>query len=1023
MRPVRLQLSNFTSFKDGVDIDFEGLDRFAVSGPTGAGKSSLLDGLTFALFADAPRVRSGSKTDLVSLGRKSFRVVFDFRVGDQLYRVTRTRRRKGAGGDLLEKEAAGRFVREAESAEAVTTAVERLLGLAYDHFIQVVFLPQGRFAEFLHAQPGNRRRLLNELLRLLVFDRMRERAGAEQARHADEIRRTEQRLNEDFQGVSEEARAELQRRLTEQEQAVAETMVQLPALQERRDRLRLDRQRTIDLEGRRRAWDALEVRRAEIDAARREVEAAGRAGAVVPLLEQADAARQEDALRQAERVRANEALSSCDAEYEAARSTLTRAQSEAGVLPDLRDKANRLNEAVGRVPQREETARRLDDQRRHGRELEATRAERAEELAALTSAIASLEGEVARAEAEVLGFGYDERCHRGLEAARDPAMRLQGERQTLAAAWARAERDQATAESLKKAAAIADAAEGAARQDQGTARRRTAEIESALRAAEDAHRAAHLRAGLRLGEPCPVCRGPVAHLPADEPTPELAELGDRLQAARAEQANADRAAAASAAAAAAARARADAAGGTAGRSRDEANRLEESVAGRERCLEESVAGLPDGADGEHLEDRVLDAVRQAGMQEELHRRASDRLTRLQNSLLLTRTNREGAERETGRLDREIQNTAAEIRKTEEALERLRQEIRGVADADDPAPERDRVRAEIQRLEQLLAEAARAEREADRLLGLARARGENCAGEAARSATLAAAAAWAAAAALGRSGFSDGAAARTAFRLPERVQGLRALITDFEAEAFAVYSRIRELEEELQGRHVTEDEFRVAEQAHDECQRRRREAGEQAALLARQLEEMTRRLERAGRLWAELAEQGRQHRLYQQLAQDLRIDRFQAFLLEETLTALVRDASAHLARLTGDRYGLDFTDDRIVVVDHDNAGEARSVDTFSGGETFLASLALALALSEQVQRAVGAVHLDCLFIDEGFGTLDPETLRTVSDAIRGLQVGGRMVGVVTHIPQLVEEFDQRVVVEKGDGASCVRIEGA
>jgi exonuclease SbcC len=117
--------------------------------------------------------------------------------------------------------------------------------------------------------------------------------------------------------------------------------------------------------------------------------------------------------------------------------------------------------------------------------------------------------------------------------------------------------------------------------------------------------------------------------------------------------------------------------------------------------------------------------------------------------------------------------------------------------------------------------------------------------------------------------------------------------------------------------------------------------------------------------------------------------------------------------------LDFLDDQIVVVDRDNAGERRGTDTLSGGETFLASLALALELSDQVQRAVGAIHLDCRFIDEGFGTLDPETLRVVADSVRSLQVGGRMVGVITHIPELREEFNQCLIVAKEAGTSQVR----
>ena len=72
MRPVRLKLKGFTSFKDGADVPFEGLDRFAICGPTGAGKSSLLDALTFALFAEAPRRGTGNLANLISLGRKSF---------------------------------------------------------------------------------------------------------------------------------------------------------------------------------------------------------------------------------------------------------------------------------------------------------------------------------------------------------------------------------------------------------------------------------------------------------------------------------------------------------------------------------------------------------------------------------------------------------------------------------------------------------------------------------------------------------------------------------------------------------------------------------------------------------------------------------------------------------------------------------------------------------------------------------------------------------------------------------------
>ena len=88
MRPICLQLKGFTSFKEETILSFTHLDRFVVCGPTGAGKSSLFDALTFALFADAPRVDTGNLADLISLGRKSFSVSLDFNVGERSYRVS-----------------------------------------------------------------------------------------------------------------------------------------------------------------------------------------------------------------------------------------------------------------------------------------------------------------------------------------------------------------------------------------------------------------------------------------------------------------------------------------------------------------------------------------------------------------------------------------------------------------------------------------------------------------------------------------------------------------------------------------------------------------------------------------------------------------------------------------------------------------------------------------------------------------------------------------------------------------------
>lgn len=101
---------------------------------------------------------------------------------------------------------------------------------------------------------------------------------------------------------------------------------------------------------------------------------------------------------------------------------------------------------------------------------------------------------------------------------------------------------------------------------------------------------------------------------------------------------------------------------------------------------------------------------------------------------------------------------------------------------------------------------------------------------------------------------------------------------------------------------------------------------------------------------------------------------------------------------------------LEVIDHAN-GSRRSVRTLSGGESFLASLSLALGLSDEIQSAAGGVRLDTMFVDEGFGSLDEETLQKAVAALSGLAQGERLVGIISHVSELKERIDRQVVVKK------------
>ncbi|MGB3438824.1 MAG: SMC family ATPase, partial [Actinophytocola sp.] len=187
---------------------------------------------------------------------------------------------------------------------------------------------------------------------------------------------------------------------------------------------------------------------------------------------------------------------------------------------------------------------------------------------------------------------------------------------------------------------------------------------------------------------------------------------------------------------------------------------------------------------------------------------------------------------------------------------------------------------------------------------------------------------------------------------------------------------------------------------------------------RDLAELAEKRSRSASLATEVEQCREEEQVARMLGNLLKSNGFEAWLCAEALESLVAEASEILMQLSGGQYELhrDARND-LVVLDHNDAGTTRPVNTLSGGETFQASLALALALSHQVVDLSGGKRdLSSMFLDEGFGTLDESTLDTVAATLERLaSETDRMVGIVTHVPALAERVPVQFAVTR-DGAS-------
>ncbi len=986
MRPHRLELTAFGSFADRVVVDFDRLGQgglFLMHGETGAGKTTVLDGLSFALYGRVPGERGIARLRSDHAAADTRTVVrLDVTIAGRRLRITRTPaqkrpKRRGTGATtepasvaLEEWTSGATWLPRSTRVGEVDLELSELLGMSAEQFHQVVLLPQGQFAKFLHSDAGERTALLARLFGTDRFRRIEEwlaeqrrqsRDALDQARHG--VRRLIARVAQvcgeaepDPADASAEPGAEwVTQRLAASREAAAAAREAAEATRAAQAAAQVAEQATRDLARRQQRKvgalerkSALERGAAEVARAEAEIESARRAAGVEPAL--------------------HEHARRCQAVERARRS---RQASFAALPPEWADSSAaklRAGAAAGR-----ETLGRLIE----AGELERSVVAAAGEEQAATDVIEAAGLRLAEL-LPLVEQAPDEQkvIHSRIAVARQATLDLPIGEQAATST------EQAVAAAQLRDAREAEVARLS--QEHLQARETAIELREAFTTLRDDRidgMIAELAGRLVDDTPCPVC-GSIVH-------PDPSEVRGR-QVSRADE--------------------------------EAAAHASEKAQERVRVLGERLAAVQaelDGALGRLVELRREGAPHEQLRQE--HQQCAADVARLGREAAklagaeaeLQRAERALAERRDEIIRLEAARTAAmqqqasAAQRSEQLQSRLRELLAG-------APDVETARASTVRL----IESVEAALAADAALDDAekeRADAESLAVQAAAEA-----------------GFADVAAARAAVRDERSLTALETAVTAAHAEAAAVAELLADpdLDVELEPAAPLQEALARSQAAVA--------AGRQAE---QQLATATHRVEQLMALERELADRlaelepiavaAQRTKELADLAAGIGANRLSmplsTYVLAARLEEVAEVASVRLRGMTQGRYTLVHSDARgggnsrsglRLLVSDAWTGQDRDTSTLSGGETFLASLALALALAEVVTASAGGAPLDALFVDEGFGSLDEETLDEVLDVLDGLREGGRLVGIVSHVPHLRDRIPSRLRVSKGTSGSTV-----
>jgi len=956
-------MAGIGAFPHEVTIDFEHLDAtglYLVVGPTGAGKTTIFEAMSYALFAEVP---SGRDVKSTFPHKRSF-IEFTFTHNGADHRVFRDI--TGTAGDYYERLPKGRRVAQRR---AVTAHVEDLLKLTAEQFMKIILLPQGQFQDFLVAKTGDKEEILQRIFGTEIYDAVAERVAALANELANEFNTLTLKINTESQTTAREVLnvrnqypdLGLPDDTSDFARAMKVIKAKTPGV-EQASEAAADRMHELSGDLAR----AKDLKQTYLDSQQlKELRADARAEAKLVK----EATESIDSHKRAER-----ALRQRD-DYDRAVSALGATESlRKEVLRDLRREATRLRINIPQVEtfrgalelsqnlpedygvlSRAVTAalKALDDDATLENELNGAKT-RSDELIGniekLTGSIALLEKKKAQLGANRSSTNSQANKHAELQRKVDAL-----DRQLESADVANATRRLGSATDSLTRAKIA-----------------LAKTEKALMKSQSSHEhhlAGQLAKHLKDDERCPVC-GSTDH-PKPAPATRRIDLQasiDRHAEARATVADAQR----------------------------EVRDAEKALA----SAETTRAKLPTTAVQRKLRYQYKQAQIAAKARDGIesnYEKLTDKLSK--------------AKEQKADCTAELRSTRTTINRISTAIERTK--------ADLPSPLNDLQRRETTQAVSELKELVRRKHTLDRAYD----------NETTRVSTLD----HAVKRALQKEGFRnleqavDSQLKDTDLRHKDRLVA-RSKERDNKIIGLAARVAGKKVPMELPDIRSLERDLNTQREIHNEGMtklERIRSLHDRIVKLERDLSD----LRPKALLAEENLTEARQLEKAMNTGQGVgvnRVYRLQEWVQRRLFEQVCRVASKQLHELTAGRYSITLTPDADSVVKHAQGldlyvldsfnGIKRGVGSLSGGETFLASLALALALAEVVQTHAGGIKIPSLFIDEGFGSLDQETLESAMDVLLKLQNSGRTVGVITHVETLQRQLPIGIRVIKSDEGS-------